>query len=96
LPLNDAIRLIATEGTDPVKSEFRRLIEAQQVGLSIPDACARMTIHMPLQEVNFFAIVIAIQSQSGGNLSTAPGPWPSSSCARAVTWRDCRSLTTDC
>lgn len=47
LPLNDAIRLIATEGTDPVKSEFRRVIEAQQVGLSIPDACARMTIHMP-------------------------------------------------
>jgi tight adherence protein B len=73
LPLNDAIRLIATEGTDPVKSEFRRVIEAQQVGLSIPDACARMTIHMPLQEVNFFAIVIAIQSQAGGNLSEAIG-----------------------
>jgi tight adherence protein B len=73
LPLNDAIRLIATEGTDPVKSEFRRVIEAQQVGLSIPDACARMTLHMPLQEVNFFAIVIAIQSQAGGNLSEAIG-----------------------
>ncbi|WHO73341.1 type II secretion system F family protein [Rhizobium sp. BT03] len=73
LPLNDAIRLIATEGTEPVKSEFRRVIEAQQVGLSIPDACARMTLHMPLQEVNFFAIVIAIQSQAGGNLSEAIG-----------------------
>ncbi|MBX4864910.1 type II secretion system F family protein [Rhizobium sophorae] len=73
LPLNDAIRLIATEGTEPVKSEFLRVIEAQQVGLSIPDACARMTIHMPLQEVNFFAIVIAIQSQAGGNLSEAIG-----------------------
>ncbi|HWT60384.1 MAG TPA: type II secretion system F family protein, partial [Rhizobium sp.] len=73
LPLNDAIRLIATEGTEPVKSEFRRVIEAQQVGLSIPDACARMTAHMPLQEVSFFAIVIAIQSQAGGNLSEAIG-----------------------
>lgn len=73
LPLNDAIRLIGTEGTEPVKSEFRRVIEAQQVGLSIPDACARMTLHMPLQEVNFFAIVIAIQSQAGGNLSEAIG-----------------------
>ncbi|ARO28234.1 type II secretion system F domain-containing protein [Rhizobium sp. NXC14] len=73
LPLNDAIRLIATEGTEPVKSEFRRVIEAQQVGLSIPDACARMTLQMPLQEVNFFAIVIAIQSQAGGNLSEAIG-----------------------
>ncbi|RUM26750.1 pilus assembly protein [Rhizobium vallis] len=73
LPLNDAIRLIATEGTEPVKGEFRRVIEAQQVGLSIPDACARMTLNMPLQEVNFFAIVIAIQSQAGGNLSEAIG-----------------------
>lgn len=73
LPLNDAIRLIANEGKDPVKSEFRRVVESQQVGLSVPDACARMTNHMPLQEVSFFAIVIAIQSQAGGNLSEAIG-----------------------
>ena len=32
-----------------------------------------MTNHMPLQEVSFFAIVIAIQSQAGGNLSEALG-----------------------
>ncbi|KQV84342.1 type II secretion system F family protein [Rhizobium sp. Root1220] len=73
LPLNDAIRLIANEGKEPVKSEFRRVVESQQVGLSVPDACARMTNHMPLQEVSFFAIVIAIQSQAGGNLSEAIG-----------------------
>jgi tight adherence protein B len=73
LPLNDAIRLIANEGRDPVKSEFRRVVESQQVGLSVPDACARMTNYMPLQEVSFFAIVIAIQSQAGGNLSEAIG-----------------------
>lgn len=73
LPLNDAIRLISAEGTEPVKSEFRRVVEAQQVGLSIPEACARMTNQMPLQEVSFFAIVIAIQSQAGGNLSEAIG-----------------------
>ncbi|MEK1896244.1 MAG: type II secretion system F family protein [Rhizobium sp.] len=73
LPLNDAIRLVANEGKDPVKSEFRRVVESQQVGLSVPDACARMVNHMPLQEVSFFAIVIAIQSQAGGNLSEAIG-----------------------
>ena len=54
-----------------MKTEFRRLVEAQQVGLSVADACARMAISLPLQEVNFFAIVIAIQAQSGGNLSEA-------------------------
>ncbi|QFY61984.1 type II secretion system F family protein [Rhizobium grahamii] len=73
LPLNDAIRLVASEGKEPVRGEFRRVVESQQVGLSVPDACGRMANHMPLQEVSFFAIVIAIQSQAGGNLSEAIG-----------------------
>ncbi|WP_439626042.1 type II secretion system F family protein [Shinella sp.] len=73
LPLTDALRLIASEGQEPVRTEFRRLVEAQQVGLNVPEACARMFTNIPLQEVNFFAIVIAIQSQAGGNLSEALG-----------------------
>ena len=73
LPLTDALRLIAAEGQEPVRTEFRRLVEAQQVGLSVSEACARMFTNIPLQEVNFFAIVIAIQSQAGGNLSEALG-----------------------
>lgn len=73
LPLNDAVRLIASDGQEPVKTEFRRIIEAQQVGLNIPEACARMINSIPLPEVNFFAIVIAIQAQAGGNLSEALG-----------------------
>lgn len=73
LPLNDAVRLVASEAREPVKTEFRRVVEAQQVGLSMGEACGRMSNHMPLQEVNFFAIVIAIQAQAGGNLSEALG-----------------------
>ncbi len=73
LPLNDAIRLIANDGQEPVKAEFRRVIEAQQLGLNIPEACARMINVVPLPEVNFFAIVIGIQAQAGGNLSEAVG-----------------------
>lgn len=73
LPLNDAMRLIAMEGQEPVKSEFRRLVEAQQMGFTVPEACARMSATVPLQEVKFFAIVIGIQAQAGGNLSEALG-----------------------
>jgi tight adherence protein B len=73
LPLNDAMRLIAMEGQEPVKSEFRRVVEAQQLGISIPEACMRMNATIPLQEVKFFAIVIGIQAQAGGNLSEALG-----------------------
>ena len=73
LPLNDAIRLIAADGREPVKREFQRVVESQKIGLSIPEACARMLQTMPLSEVSFFSIVIAIQSQAGGNLSEALG-----------------------
>jgi tight adherence protein B len=73
LPLNDALRLIAGEAREPVKSEFRKVIEAQQMGLSIPEGIARMHLSVPLQEVNFFSVVITIQAQAGGNLSEALG-----------------------
>ncbi|QRM53777.1 type II secretion system F family protein [Sinorhizobium sp. BG8] len=73
LPLTDALRLISAEGQEPVRSEFRRVVESQQMGLSVPEACTRMFNFIPLQEVNFFSIVIAIQSQAGGNLSEALG-----------------------
>ena len=73
LPLNDAMRMIASDGQEPVRSEFLRVVEAQQMGFSIPESCSRMTQTMPLQEISFFAIVIAIQSQAGGNLSEALG-----------------------
>lgn len=73
LPLNDGIRLIASEAQEPVKTEFRRIVESQQIGLSIPDAAMRMTETMPCAEAGFFGIVIQIQQQAGGNLSEALG-----------------------
>ncbi len=73
LPLNDGIRLIANESQEPVKTEFRRIVEAQQIGLSMPEATMRMSETMPCPEASFFGIVIQIQSQAGGNLSEAIG-----------------------
>ena len=73
LPLNDGVRLIAAESREPVRTEFRRIVEAQQLGLSIPEAALRMPETMPCPEAGFFGIVIQIQSQAGGNLSEALG-----------------------
>ncbi|MDX8526145.1 type II secretion system F family protein [Mesorhizobium sp. MSK_1335] len=73
LPLNDAIRLIANESPEPVRAEFRRIVDSQQLGMSVPDAAMRMSETMPCTEAGFFGIVIQIQSQAGGNLSEALG-----------------------
>lgn len=71
LPLNDGVRLIATESREPVRTEFRRIVEAQQLGISISEASLRMQETMPCPEASFFGIVIQIQQQAGGNLSEA-------------------------
>jgi tight adherence protein B len=68
LPLNDCIRLIANEAKEPLKSEFRSIVEAQQMGITLPDAVSKIYDRISISEVNFFAIVIQIQSKSGGNL----------------------------
>ena len=73
LPVNDTLRIIANEAKEPVKSEFRRVIEQQQLGISVPDALAKLALRVPATETNFFAIVIEIQSKAGGNLSEAVG-----------------------
>lgn len=73
LPLNDCLRMIATEAKEPVRSEFRIVIEAMQLGVPIDEAVVRMYERVPLAETNFFGIVLAIQSKAGGNLSEALG-----------------------
>ncbi len=73
LPLGDCMRIIANEAREPVKSEFRQIIETQQMGVTIGDATLKLFERMPVPEANFFGIVIAIQSKAGGNLSEALG-----------------------
>ncbi|MCZ8259707.1 MAG: type II secretion system F family protein [Beijerinckiaceae bacterium] len=68
LPLNDCLRLIALEAKEPLKSEFRGVVEAQAMGVSIADGIMKIFERIPLAEVNFFGIVIQIQAKSGGNL----------------------------
>ena len=69
LPLADCVRVIATEASEPVKSEFRMVVETQALGMSIADAVARLVERVPVTETNFFSIVITIQQKSGGSLA---------------------------
>jgi tight adherence protein B len=73
LPLMDCLRVIANDAQEPVKSEFRAIIESQAVGLPLGEACIKLYERMPVAEANFFGIVISIQQRSGGNLSEALG-----------------------
>jgi tight adherence protein B len=71
LPLGDCLRIVANEAHEPLKSEFRQIVEAQAMGLSIGEAVDRLVLRIPLAEASFFSIVINIQQKAGGNLSEA-------------------------
>jgi len=73
LPLLDSLKLIAAESEEPIRSEFRGIIETQTVGIPLGEACLKLYERMPVAEANFFGIVIFIQQRSGGNLSETLG-----------------------
>ena len=71
LPLNECLKIIAADSPEPVQSEFQVLVEGLAVGVSTEEGMRRMTERMPLPELNFFSIVLAIQQKTGGNLAEA-------------------------
>jgi tight adherence protein B len=73
LPLLDSLKLIASEASEPVRSEFRAIIETQTVGIPLGEACLKLYERIPVPEANFFGIVVSIQQRAGGNLSEALG-----------------------
>lgn len=73
LPIGDCLKAISQEGQEPVRSEFNRIVDDLALGLSLTQALGRFTHRVPILEVNFFAVVLTVQSQLGGNLSDALG-----------------------
>jgi len=73
LPLLDSLKIIALDAQEPIKSEFKSIVETQTIGMPIGEACTKLYDRMPLPEANFFGIVISIQQKAGGNLSEALG-----------------------
>ncbi|HYA04855.1 MAG TPA: type II secretion system F family protein [Xanthobacteraceae bacterium] len=73
LPLLDSLKLISVDAVEPVRSEFRAIIETQTIGMPIGEACLKLYESMPVPEANFFGIVVSIQQRAGGNLSEALG-----------------------
>jgi tight adherence protein B len=73
LPLLDSLKLISNDAVEPVRSEFRSIVETQTIGMPIGEACLKLFESIPVPEANFFGIVVSIQQRAGGNLSEALG-----------------------
>ncbi len=73
LPLADCMRICARESSEPVRTEFRKIIETSQLGVTLAEATEKLYERVPVPEANFFAIVVTMQQKSGGNLSEILG-----------------------
>jgi tight adherence protein B len=71
MPLNESMRLVASEAKEPVKTEFTRIVEQQAVVKNVAEAVPILFDRLPIAEVNFFVVVITVQQKAGGNLSEA-------------------------
>ncbi len=73
LPTTECMQIIARESPEPVCTEFRLITEGQRLGLTLDEALTRATDRMPTPELKFFAIVLNINTQTGGNLAETLG-----------------------
>ncbi len=71
LPLVDCFKVVATQTQDPVKAEFGLVIEDQTMGMPLAEATERLPQRVPTPEARFFAIVVAIQTRTGGSIAEA-------------------------
>ena len=64
-----ALEMVHQEFADPLSGEFRRTSEEQNLGLPVDVALAKLSIRLPLMDVQFFVAAVLLQKRTGGNLA---------------------------
>jgi len=67
--LASGIHAVANEMPEPISKEFNMVFEEQNLGVPLEQALKSMLKRMPNMDLKFFVTAVAIQRQSGGDLS---------------------------
>ncbi len=67
--LPQSMGMVAREMSDPIATEFSRVVRDQELGLSQQEALDRMLLRCPSEDLDMLITAINIQSRVGGNLS---------------------------
>jgi tight adherence protein B len=62
-------RLVASEMSNPIGSEFGRVFEEQNLGIPFEEALNSITERIPNLDLKFFATAVVLQRQTGGDLA---------------------------
>jgi tight adherence protein B len=69
LPVSETLGVVAREVSGPVGQEFKLVTEKIRIGKSMEDALQDTAERLGTAEFQFFVITLAIQRETGGNLS---------------------------
>ncbi len=67
--LASAMKVVVDELPDPISKEFNIAYEEQNLGIPIEQSLKNLYQRMPNMDYKFFAMAVAIQRQSGGDLA---------------------------
>lgn len=69
LPIQEGMKVVATEGAGPIKTEFTHIAELINLGVTMEDALVEVAKRLDITEFNFFVTSISLQRETGGNLA---------------------------
>jgi tight adherence protein B len=67
--LSISLEMLASEASEPLRSEFLKVTRELALGASLENALANLVTRVPLIETRFFVAAVLLQRESGGNLA---------------------------
>lgn len=72
-PLSVALQMLAENAENPVKEEFRIVVDDIALGRSLQQALTRLASRINESDIRFFVVVLSVQQETGGNLAEIIG-----------------------
>jgi tight adherence protein B len=67
--LTATLEMVGNETGEPLSTEFKKMHEEHQLGLTLRDAVMNMVDRLPRDDMRFLATAILMQKETGGNLA---------------------------
>ncbi len=64
-----AVDMVASEGAQPIASEFKIVFDETNYGVAMQDALLNLATRVPSTDLRYFVVAVMIQRETGGNLA---------------------------
>jgi tight adherence protein B len=94
-PVVSAVRLAGEEMGDPIGSEFGLIVDETTYGIEFREALMNFARRSGSGDAHFFAVSVAIQAETGGNLAEILEGWASVIRSRATLAKRVKALSSE-